>query len=191
MARATLASIITIVRGLVNDTAGAGQIFTDDEIQAALDARRDEARYVKMNEKPTIASGGQVSFLTYDAPVGMWEDGVVIVNQSFAVQTPLTTDLINGRWTFTTQPLYPIMMVGFTHDVWGASADILREWSRRESLAFDVSANGTGLQRSQKATMLQDRATEYLAKARTRSSDLVRTDEQTDPRPTFADAYPY
>lgn len=191
MARATLADIISIVRGLIDDPAGASAVFSDDEIQNALDARRDEARYVKAEEKPSIAPGGVVQFVTFDAPVKMWEAGTVLVDQSFTPLTPATTDLVNGRWTFASQPRYPVMMVGFTHDVWGASADLLREWSRRESLAFDVQANGTNLQRSQKAQALQARATEYLAKARIRSADLVRTDELTDPRPTFADAYPY
>lgn len=177
MARSTLAPIISVVRGLIDDTAGPTQEFSDAEIQAVLDARRSEARYVKLLEKPTIQPGGVVRFLTFDAPIGMWEDGETIVDASFQVLTPITTDRVNGRWTFTTQPKYPTMIVGFTHDVWGAAADLLREWATREKASFDVETDGTILSRSQKARMMQERATEYLAKARTRTADLVRTDE--------------
>jgi hypothetical protein len=190
MARITLANIISIVRDLINDPAGDSQRFTDDQIQGALDSRRDEARYIPMNEKPFIAAGGVVSFLTFDAPVGMWEDGATVVDQAFNVLSPTSVDAYNGRWTFATQPRYPVMITGFTHDIWGASADLLHEWATQESLAFDVKADGTELMRSQKAAALKARANDYLAKSRARSSELVRTDELTDPRAVFSDAWP-
>jgi hypothetical protein len=219
MARATLASIITLVRGLINDPSSVQ--FTDDQIQSALDLRRDEARYIKMTEKPSIVAGGQVRWLIFDAPCMVWEDGATIVDQGFRPLdsvagawvsfTDITTgvlgvgnqldttvspnpDLYNGRWVLGNgvlgQPHYPVMLTGFTHDIYGAAADLLREWAVTLSLSFDVKADGTELIRSQKAAMLTTRANEYLAKARMRSSDLIRTDETQNPHLTYDDGYP-
>ena len=178
MSRSTLAPLILLVRDLINDAAGAAQNFTDDQIQLALDARREEARYVALTELPTILPyGAGVRWLTCDAPCSHWEDGAVIVDASWAPLTPTTTDLINGRWTVTTQPTIPVRILGFTFDLYGSASDLLVIWSRQLSDAFDVSADGVSLQRSQKASMMSQRALDYLAHARARISDLVRTDE--------------
>lgn len=178
MARANLATIIAKVRLLIDDPAGASQVFSDDEIQDALDARRDEARYYKLTERETITAGGNATiYLTFDAPVGAWETGVEIVDSAYNVLAPATSDLYAGRWTFATEPDMPVMITGFTHDLYGAAGDLLAKRAAKEADAFDVSADGTTLSRSQKATMLRAQADEYRAKARTRSSNLVRTDE--------------
>lgn len=177
MARTSLAAIISITRGLIDDPEGATTVFTDDEIQLALDSRREEARYVAATEKPTISPGGTVQFLTFDAPCSTWDTDTIITDASFNVLTPATVDYINARWTLATQPRYPVRLLGWTYDTYGAAADLLRIWSRKEAEAFDVSTDGVSLSRSQKSKALQDRADAYLAKARARSSDLVRTDE--------------
>ena len=176
MSRITLAPIILIVRSLIDDTS-ATPVFTDDEVQRALDARRTEARYVVIDEKPTIAPHGSVQYLTFDAPMGMWEEGETIVDADYATLTPTVVDRLNGRWTVATQPLFPVRIVGFTHDAYGAAADLLMVWSRKVSDSFDVAADGVDLKRSQRAQMLADRGLAYLARARARSADLVRTDE--------------
>ena len=217
MARTTLATIIGLVRGLVNDPASDSSTFTDDQIQLALDGRRAYASYVKTEEKPTITPGGVVRWYIFYAPCPMWEDGASVVDQAFVpldanagpwVSWPVYSeglpgvgnqldatvspnpDLINGVWTFGAQPKYPVMLTGYTHDIWGAAADLLREWAVRVSLDFDVSADDTALKRSQKATMLNLQADNYLGKARPRSSSLIRTDETQDPHLTYDDGYP-
>lgn len=174
-ARATMLPLIYRVRLMVDDTER--EVFTDAEVQEVMDARRDEARYIPLTEQETIVPGGRTFYLTFDAPVGAWEEGVEVVNNDYQPLTPATVDLWNGRWTFTAQPRMPVMIVGFTHDVYGAAADLLMKRAAIESAAFDVAADGTSLTRSQKALAYQQRAFDYLAKARTRSTHLVRTDE--------------
>lgn len=178
MARSTLAAMITKVRGLIDDPAGAGAIFTDDQIQEALDDRRDEARYYPLAEHETIAPGGaSTSYLTFTSPVGAWEGGVELVNASYTVLTPATSDLWAGRWTFNAEPDLPVMITGFTHDVYGAAGDLLLQRATIESDSFSVSADGLSLQRGEKQANYQARAYDLLAKARTRSIRMVRTDE--------------
>ena len=99
-------------------------------------------------------------------------------------------DFYNGVWIFGRQPKYPVMLTGYTHDIYGAAADLLREWAVLTALDFDVSADGTALKRSQKSAMLNLQADNYSAKARARSSDLIRTDETQDPHLTYDDGYP-
>lgn len=187
MARSNLVSIIARVRLMIDDPSGAGQEFTDDEIQSALDLRRDEARYIPLTERETITpspgGGATTEYLTFDAPVGDWEGGAALVDSDYDALTPATTDLVSGRWTFTTEPDLPVMVVGFTHDLYGASGDLLLQRATREALSFDVSADGTTLSRSQKADRYKQMAYDYLAKARTRSSHLVRSDERGDALP--------
>jgi hypothetical protein len=173
--RSTLDAIIAKVRLVIADPSGG--VFTDAEIQNALDDRREEARYVVMKEKATIAPHGSVQYLTFDAPCGMWETDTIIVDAAWFPLTPTSTDYTNGRWTVATQPLFPVHILGFTHDIFGASANLLDQWATREALSFDVSADGVSLSRSQKAATLAARADACRAKARSRSSDLVRTDE--------------
>lgn len=166
---------------MIDDPSGASQDFTDDEIQTALDARRDEARYIPLIERetitPAVGGGADTTYLTFDAPVGDWETGVALVDSGYNTLTPASSDLVAGRWTFSTEPDMPVMLVGYTHDLYGASGDLLMQRATKEGLSFDVSADGTTLYRSQKAERFTTMAYAYLAKARTRSSNLVRTDE--------------
>lgn len=177
MARANLSTLIGKVRLMIDDPAGADQVFTDDQIQDALDERRMEARYYPLDEHATIAPGGSTTYLTFTAQAGDWESGVELVNASYTVLTPASSDLHAARWTFTTEPKMPVMLTGFSHDLYGAAADLLGQRATRESYAFDVSADGMGLQRSQKAAAYRQRADEYLAKARVRTIPLIRRDE--------------
>jgi hypothetical protein len=151
--------------------------FTDLEIQDALDSRKDEARYYPIESKPTIFPGGVVVYLDFEAPVGAWEEGYELVDSSYNPLVPLTADPWAGEWSFENAPSLPVMLTGTTHDVWGAAGDLMMILSGREFRSFDVDADDVSLKRSQKAEMLAARAAEYRAKARTRSSQLVRTDE--------------
>lgn len=165
------------VRLMIDDPAGANQEFTNAEIEAALNLRSDEARYYPLQERETIAPGGAVTYVTFDAPVGDWETNVVLVDSSYNVLSPVTSDPVVGRWTFASQPKYPVMILGVTYDLYGCAGDLLLQWATREARSFDVSADGLSLSRSQKTESLRVKAHSYLAKSRTRITNLVRTDE--------------
>lgn len=174
---ASIDAIRDRVRLLIDDTDVACQVFTNAEIESALERRSDEARYYPLEERESIAPGGTVSYLTFDAPVGDWETNVVLVNSSYEVLTPATSDSIIGRWTFSTQPRYPVMITGTTYDIYGSAGDLLLQRATREAASFDVSADGISLSRSQKAEAYSAKAYSYLAKSRTMTTNLVRTDE--------------
>ena len=174
---ASIDAILSRCRLLIGDPSGVDAVFTDAEITDALERRAQEARYYPLTEQESIAPGGVVTWLTFDAPVGDWETNVVLTDSSYNVLTPATSDPVLGRWTFATQPKMPVFILGVTYDLYGAAGDLLLPWATRESCAFDVSADGLSLSRSQKAEMHRQRAAEYHAKARTNVTNLVRTDE--------------
>lgn len=177
MARNTLAALITKTRQLIDDTDPSCYAFTDDQIQDALDDRRDEARYYALTEHETISQGGgTTTYLTFTAPVGAWESPA-LVDSTYTTLTPATSDLWTGRWTFSTEPKMPVMLTGFTYDVYGAAGDLLLNRATNAADSFDVSADGLSVSRSQVTAALQARAYDLLAKARTRSITLIRTDE--------------
>lgn len=173
----SMVEIISRCRRMIDDVDADSPEFNDSEIADALNKRSTEARYYPLTERQSIAPGGAVTWLTFDAPVGDWASDVVLTDSSYNVLTPITSDLVMGRWTFATQPHLPVFILGITYDLYGAAGDLLLQWATRESCAFDVSADGLTLARSQKAEMRRQRATEYHAKSRTTSASLVRTDE--------------
>lgn len=178
MARASLTTLIAKTRLLVDDPAGASQVFTDDQIQDALDARRDEARYHPLIEHETIsAGGGSTTYLTFTSLVGAWDTDTALVDSTYTTLTPATSDLINGRWTFSTEPKMPVMITGFTYDLYGSAGDLLAQRATLESDSFTVTADGLSLSRNEKQANYRARAEEYWAKARPRVASMIRTDE--------------
>jgi hypothetical protein len=177
-ARDSLLPIISRVRDLIDDPGGEGQAFNDAAIAEALDGRKVEARYMPLTEIPTFRPGGVTEYLQFVAPLGNWEEGAEVVNSSYVPLTPETIDLVTGRWSFLTEPRLPVMLSGFTHDLHGAAGDLLLTRATKEACAYDVSADGLNLSRSQKAEAYRQQAYGYLAKARTRHSHLVRTDDR-------------
>ena len=126
MARNSMSALITKVRELIDDTDPACYAFTADQVEDALDARRDEARYYPLEELKTVSAGGYTTtYLTFIAPVGAWESPE-LVDSAYNVLTPATSDLWVGRWATTTEPKLPVMITGFTYDVYGAAGDLLR-----------------------------------------------------------------
>jgi hypothetical protein len=174
---ASIDAILSRCRLLIGDPSGAGAVFTDAEITTALERRSQEARYYPLTEQESIAPGGTVTWLTFDAPVGDWETNVVLTDSSYNVLSPVTSDLVIGRWTFATQPKLPVFILGVTYDLYGTAGDLLLQWATRDSCSFDVSADGLTLARSQKVEMRRQQAAEYHAKCRTTITNLVRTDE--------------
>jgi len=175
-ARESLDRIISRVRRMIEDY-GDKREFEDVEIQDVLDDRSQSVRYMPLLEKPTISPGGTTRYLNFEAPVGVWEDDWQVVNSSYAPLTPSKSDPWKGKWEFSQEPRMPVMLTGTTHDVYGAAGDLLLQWSARDSCAFDMTSEGLSLSRSQRPANRLSRAQAYHAKARTRVSQLRRTDE--------------
>ena len=71
MPRPTLAPLITDLRGMIGDPAGAGQKFTDDELQRHLYRHRTEIRFARLEVSPTRAPG-VTTYLDYFSGLENW-----------------------------------------------------------------------------------------------------------------------
>lgn len=169
--------IIDVVRRLINDAAG--DYHTDDEVQAALDRNRDEARYLTLTPLKTVAEGGAVTYVNFAAPgqLDQWETDGALVDGDYAALTPSVENWVTGRWTFATEPARPVRLTGFSYDVYGAAADLLeiRASQVSEDLQSFSGQNGSFTFAAKNQSVLQ-MAGRYRAMARVRTVDLTRTD---------------
>jgi len=184
MARATMAALIARERILINDPAGASQIFSDDDIQAVMDESRVDYGNEVLQAVPSF-SGATIQYLDYYHDLGGWEDGVVLKQYLTQVVTPTTSEPIAGHWGFATSKFPPIYITGSVHDIYRAAADLLERWAAKWVLSYSFTSDGQSFQRQQAATMLQALAKTYRMKQRPRMitatrSDFVGTSQGTD-----------
>jgi hypothetical protein len=175
MARASLVAVISRTRDLIGDAAGADQVFTDDQIAAALDERRQDVRYLELDPAETLAPGG-VTYLDYYAPGGGPWEGVTLVNGSWTTLTASESDLASGHWAFTADTRPPVYITGHRFDLYGAAADLLETWAAQVSLDFDFSDAGASYHRSQKSAQLLAMAKQYRRRQPVKTIPQIRGD---------------
>ena len=173
MARTTLAGLIAKVRRLVDDKNAT--IWNADEVQDALDRRRMEAVQI-MLASHVVRVGSSSQRLIYTAPYGDWEGGVTLYDATFAAVSADAEDLTVGRWSFTSEPNYPIYLSGFTFDVYAAAADLLEERAQQLVGQYDFSADGGNYRRSQHKDGLVKLAEQYRRQQRPQVGRLIRDD---------------
>jgi len=170
-----MAALISRVRLLINDPAGASQQFADQDIQDVLDEAREDVRYVALAPAPTY-SGSTISYLDYYADLGSWEDDIVLKQYRIITVTPSASENIVGHWTFAVTTLPPVFAVGKLYDVYRGAADLLERLSARYMLKYNVVADGQNLQRSQMAMAIQQLARTYRMQQRARTIQVTRSD---------------
>jgi hypothetical protein len=161
MARTSMAQLITFVRDLIFDPSGADSHFTDDQIQEALDLQRRDVANLILAAQDSILQDGQVEWHNFFAPVGMWEDNVLIQGPSWEELTPDTEELLYGRWTFTDPQTRPLRMSGAYYNCYLAAADLLRKWSAAVKLSFSFSTGSMQFSKAQKFRNLSELAEDY------------------------------
>jgi len=169
MARTTMATLITRLRLLIGDPVIAGtpptSVFSDDELQDFLDARRTEVLEAQILPRPTGVTGPMVSYLDYFAPRGPWEDGVVLKDAAQYAITPATSDLIRGHWTFAANQVPPVYITGNFYDLYGSAASALEAWIGKVTLEFDFSTDKQTFTRTGKRAGLAQLAEVYWRRA--------------------------
>ena len=175
--RATMAGLIARTRLLINDPAGASQIFADQDVQNVLDESRTD-----MYNQPLVPqwtySGTTPQVLDYFAPSqwGDWEDDIVLKQYLTVLVTPSAIDDIVGHWTFAASTLPPVFITGKTFDIYRAAADLLERWAARWALRFNVTADGQNLHLEGASTQLINLARRYRMKQRLGVTSFTRSD---------------
>lgn len=176
-ARASLATIISRLRLMVADPTGASAVFTDDQLQDYLDARRTDHRYRQLELRPSYAPGGGTTYLEYYAGLGWWEADEQLVSGQYAVLSPATSDRVVGHWTFAASQNPPVLITGKTFDLNAAAADVLEAWAAKVKLDFDFKADDQSFSRSQKVKALMELAATFRRKGSIRSAHMYRSDQ--------------
>lgn len=191
-ARSTIATLITKVRELTNATTSD---FSDDKVQAFLERHRVEFRYVDLCPVESRAAGGVVSYKTFqlerltprmlEGNLGSDTDQLFLYDSTYAALTPTAEDLVNGRWTFATQPSMPVMLLAWAYDVYAAAVDLLEEWaallraSQSQSVLKAVEDNGQRFEwqaTDTRATTLSGLADTYRSRMCLENSSVIDTD---------------
>lgn len=171
--------VVDCVAKLVGDSEL--EKFSYEQIQDALQQRREEMRYERLTPLASRASGGTVTYVTFTAPNdwGWWDDSAVVYNYNYDALTPATADWNVGRWTFSSEPTRPVMITGYTYDVYAAAADLLE--ARAAEVAEDMSAINLAhgsFTYANKRTGPMQMAQRYRAKQRPSVATVYRTDVQ-------------
>lgn len=179
--RAGMATLITRLRSLIRDPAGDCQTFTDQELQDVLDGRRMDFALLPLESVPSYP-GGRLTYLEFAAPWSDWEDSATLLDSSQDALTPDSGDLIAGRWTFTTEPSYPVYLTGRTYDLYGAAADAIEMAAAGHVDSITYSPGRGNFTGSQKFSQRLGLAEAYRRRARPQQANLVRNDINTEPR---------
>ena len=164
-----MAALIERVRLMVGDPVVAGtpptSVFTDQQIQDALDQHRTDVIQARLIPRAKLTANG-AQWLDYQARWGFWEADLVLEDRAFATLTPTTSDLLTAHWTFTTSQLPPVYITGKSYDIYGAAVEILEAWQVMNGGGdFDFSEDGQSFSLSQRGTGLASLANEYRRKA--------------------------
>ena len=175
--RDTMADLITRVRGLVGDPVIAGtpptSTFTDQQVQDALDQHRTEVRYAPLRPLISIAASGTVTWPSWFAPRGNWEDDPILTDASYTPLTPSVVDNATGRWTFAASQPW-VLITGFCYDPYGAAVDLLYLTLQSVAAQFDFATDGQSFSRSQQMAGVQSLINAYRVKARPPAISIIQ-----------------
>lgn len=147
--RSSMVQLVARVADLIGDENFT--LHTREDVEAALDGRRIEARYLDLTALPTKTSGGTTTYTTFEASYTHWENDATFTDSNYDALTTDTDDWLNGRWTFATEPTRPVRILGYTYDIYAAAADLLEKQAAGASdrRYFDNSAGDNSQSRSQ------------------------------------------
>lgn len=173
--RSTTTDLIARVRLLINDLAGANQMWSDSDIQDVMDESRVDYRNAVLKAVPTFGNG-TIAYLDYYHDLGGWENGAVLKQYLTTTVTPASSEPIVGHWTFAESTLPPVYVTGSLHDVYRAAADLLERQSAQWMLRYSMTVDGQFLQRSMVIGNIQKIIQSYRMKQRPVAIRLIRTD---------------
>lgn len=185
-ARATMANIILFVRDRIGDTlpAGSGQVFTDDQVQTALDATRMEVTPYEILIPAYSYVAGQFVWLDHYSRYAFWEDSPVLLDLGFNVLTTSATEPLRepdsegkaAHFQFATSQI-SVRARGHSFDVWQVCANLLEERMAFQALnLININMQGSNMALNQTIQTWKMLIDMYRAKQRIGSVQMVRDD---------------
>lgn len=183
-ARATMANLILFVRRKIGDPAGGSQTFSDDDIQAELDAvRLDVAPFETLIPVYTY-SGNSIVWLDHYSRFPFWEDSPLLLDMGLNVLTASATEPLRepdsegkaAHFQFATTQLN-VRARGHSYDVWNAAANLLEDWITNQARNMvNINVQGSNLALNQTIQTWEKRVMEFRSKQRIGSVTTYRDD---------------
>jgi hypothetical protein len=180
-----MSDLISRVRLLIADPAGASQLFTDQQVQDKLDEVRTDVWQALLTPRITFTNPGGMQYNDYyyipggnprARPLGFFEANETLIWGDFTTLSPVTSDEVVGHWTFNNQ-LPPVMIRGRHFDVYRAAADLLDyKIGALAATSIDFTSDGQSFHLSQQLAWLEKMRVEYRSKQQARSQQTQRLD---------------
>jgi hypothetical protein len=167
--RSSMSGLITKLRTLANDPSGTTALFTDQELQDALDQHQFSAIYEQLTPKENILSGGVVEWKTFLTQTPFWESDAILVNGNYSALTPTTSDFLAGQFTFTSSTTPPVLIYGNWYDLNATAADVWTWKAAKYADQYSFSADGGSYQMDQKYQHAVEQAKQYRQKSNTQN----------------------
>lgn len=164
--RTSMSYIITFVRDLINDPAGATQKYTDQQIQDRLDLNRLDLYISDLKEVETLASDGHIEWHDFFARLPFWETDYTIQVINGASSTPNTAEPLIGKFHYTANQIQPLVITGKVYNVYGVAATLMTMWiAEIRAQIQSWTADGTTVQRIGQVSSMQKLADKYFEMA--------------------------
>ena len=179
--RSSMAYIITFVRELIEDPAGASQKFTDQQIQDRLDLNRLDLYQSDLREVDNLMTDGTIEWHDFFASYPFWETDYQIQKVNGVNVTANTAEPLIGKFHFTTHQSTPLIITGKVYNVYGVASTLLTMWIAEVRSQIQMwTADGTTVQRIGQISSMQGLAAKYASMAwgwgNTTQIKLVRRD---------------
>lgn len=153
------------LRDLIGDPASTTQTFSDEELEEILDRWRYPQDAVELEPIASYSAAAGKQFLMHASLFPFWSTQATFQSAAYATLTPATADPIRGRWTFSTEPDYPVLATGSAYDLYGAASDALGIWANRKARDYDFESNTQRFKRSQMRAGLLEQSKAMAARA--------------------------
>jgi len=158
--------IITFVRELINDPAGASQKYTDQQIQDRLDLNRLDLYASDLKPADTLATDGTIDWLDWYARLPFWETDYQIQEVDGTNKTADTAEPLIGKFHFNTHQEVPLVITGKVYNVYGVAATLMTTWiAEIRAQIQSWTADGTTVQRIGQVSSMQQLASKYFQMA--------------------------
>jgi hypothetical protein len=159
-------------------------LFTDEDIQDALDEHAVDIRYERTRALETRTAAG-VSYLEHTFRDGrkqaFFSSDVKILNASYAELTTEAADFVNGKWTLAASEQIALIL-GTSYCVFAAGADLAEQWAAKFKLKSDFMDSGLMIRYGQRhdqivalAARLRKRGRKGVRKGKLISTDFCAT----------------
>lgn len=164
--RSTMSYLITFVRDLINDPAGASQKYTDQQIQDRLDLNRLDLSFSPLEEQDYLSTTGFIEFRDWFARLPFWETDYVIQQVSGIPMTPDVAEPLIGKFHWNTNQPYALVIAGKVYNIYGVAATLMTTWiAEIRGQIQSWTADGTTVQRIGQVAAMQKLADKYFEMA--------------------------